>query len=722
MNPPESARERRLDLSARPALAALIPALILVWLGLVLAFYYRRVSHLVLLGPVGWVRDNPSLYSFLKSLQRLVQDAPASWQLPFFQEASVSFVTSVLGTLAILLAGQVLGLAIRRLLRWKAQDWREAFLFQTALGLGGLSSLFLLEAWLGLYRPGFVRAFLGLLLLAGALWLAVRGLKSTRKVPVLNRRVFASMRSDRLWLGIVLLAVAIGLVGALAPEIEYDALWYHLWLPQQWLLAGHPVDFIQEYVSLYPLHWELLYGAGLVMGGAGAAKLLSFACLPLGALLAWQLTRRFTPGASPWLAAALFVTTPIVLWEATTAYVDLALALFLGLAVYALLAYLEQRTWQWLVLTAILFGLSLAIKNLALLLWVPAVAGLGLFLWREGRSWRAALPAFVVAGVSLLFALPWYLRSYLASGNPFFPDLYAIFGAYPVERWSPVSERGLAAFKDHFGTPRTLQNSLLLPWNMTVHAAQFGGTLGPLYLILLPLLALGRRSQAVTWMTGLGLSYLILWASPLSSFQMRFLVPITPLLAVLGGEGLHRGLGWFSATKRTQQLATAGLTFMLFLNLPPFTSFHEGDRAVWDGWLTHIVHTVPVGVVTGHTGREAYLEKEVASYRAWQYINSNLPANARVLTFSGGDQFYSQRERISSDASLANQAIWGAPRGEEQKALRELHRLGVTHLLFDKREIDQGKLDDLAITEPGVIALKCDKEYEDDRFILYRLH
>jgi hypothetical protein len=97
----------------------------------------------------------------------------------------------------------------------------------------------------------------------------------------------------------------------------------------------------------------------------------------------------------------------------------------------------------------------------------------------------------------------------------------------------------------------------------------------------------------------------------------------------------------------------------------------------------------PIGVVSGHTGRDDYIAEKVASYRAWQYINENLPADAVVLTFSGGDQFYSQRERISSDATLAHAAVWGAGQGDEDQAWQELQKLKVTHLLFDRRQIEQ---------------------------------
>ncbi|NIV28439.1 MAG: hypothetical protein GWN58_02655, partial [Anaerolineae bacterium] len=53
------------------------------------------------------------------------------------------------------------------------------------------------------------------------------------------------------------------------------------------------MDPIAEYISLYPMTWELIFGAGLALGGPTAAKLLHFACLPLVGLLTYQMIRRF---------------------------------------------------------------------------------------------------------------------------------------------------------------------------------------------------------------------------------------------------------------------------------------------------------------------------------------------------------------------------------------------------------------------------------------------
>jgi hypothetical protein len=470
--------------------------------------------------------------------------------------------------------------------------------------------------------------------------------------------------------------------------------------------------------------WELIFGVALALCGPIAAKLLHFACLPLAALLAYQLASRFFPRASPWLAVAFFLTIPTVLWEAATAYNDLALTIHAGLTLYALLRYVEGRRWQWLAHAALNLGLALATKHLAFFVLALATSGLALRLWlAERHLGRALVPPLLLGLLGLAMALPWYIRSWIATGNPVFPELFGIFGA-PPDRWNAITQEALSRYINHFGRPRTALNLLTLPWDMTVHAARYGGTLGPMFLLLLPALALlRRRSRATVWLAAFALLYLALWVSPISSFQMRFLMPLAPLFAVLAAEACDR----ISLVLRTGVIKFARpalhacVAMLLLLNLPPFTSLHEADRVVWEGWLTHVTHRIPLAVVIGRESEENYLLREVPSYAAWRYINARLPADARVLTFSGGDHLYSHRERVWSDATMARSASWEAERGQERQALQALLALGISHVLLDKRQLETLRPDALAIAQPSMIAQSYNLEFEDARYVLYGL-
>lgn len=647
--------------------------------------------------------------------------------LPYFSEAVERNVLGIIGAGLALLASQFLGLGVcRLLLRWQFQDWRDRWLYHSTIGLGALAYLSLGLATLGIYYRLSIQILVATVLVAGSVWLGyyLKSGNSSQAGSAATPRLASTIGpADRIWQGITLFAIAIAFVCALAPEQEFDALSYHLSFPQMWLEAGYLVDLPAQYVSLYPMTWELIFGAGLALGGPIAAKLLHFISLPLTALLTYQLTRRFVVEVSPWLASAFLVTVPIVLWEATSAYVDLALALHVGLVLYALWQYVQERHWQWLALAALNLGLALASKHLALFVLALAAIGLFLQLWFQTRNFRqAVIPAIALSLGSLVLPFPWYLRSWRASGNPVFPELFSLFGA-PADRWDAVSERGLDHFLEQFGRPDSLLNLLTLPWDMTVNAADYGGTLGPLFLLFLPgWIFIRRYSAAASWFVGFVVLYVALWASPFCSFQMRFLVPITPLLAILAAASCEGLAHWLNSLVKGGGLVFyTGLAVLLPLNLPPFLPLHEGNRVGWTGWLTHVIRELPLPVVVGQTSEATYLQKTVPSYAAWQYINAHLPKTARILTFSDGDQFYSDRDRLWSDATIARPATWGATRGQEQQALQALHQLGISHILFDQKQLKSLPVDTLAIAQPEVLQAWYEEVYKDNRYILYRV-
>jgi hypothetical protein len=253
-----------------------------------------------------------------------------------------------------------------------------------------------------------------------------------------------------------------------------------------------------------------------------------------------------------------------------------------------------------------------------------------------------------------------------------------------------------------------------------VRSALFGGTLGPMWMILLPALIASGGMGRPTRLTALGTAaYVAVWASPISSYQMRFLVPIAPALALLGASACHRIA---IASNRVGRNAGAAVQLGLFavacLNLPPFIALHEPDRVGWSGFLTHVLRNTPLAVVTGRESERSYLSRNVPSYEAWQYANAQLPGDAVILTFSAGDQLYSRRTRIPHDAVMARTAVWTArDAGEAMSALR---RLGVTHVLFNRRELPDLEKADLPIASPAV-QQACATQYQDHRYRLCRI-
>ena len=282
--------------------------------------------------------------------------------------------------------------------------------------------------------------------------------------------------------------------------------------------------------------------------------------------------------------------------------------------------------------------------------------GLLLALRSRGAAWQQAfLAALALGALSLLVALPWYLRSCLATGNPVFETMYTIFGA-PLERWNTLAQARQQGFLREFGRPRTLANLLLLPWDMTIHAARYGGTLGPLFLILLPMLVLRHGRGVWPWLAALVALWLLLWFSPVTSLEVRQLIPIAPVLAVLAAFAFARvrGLARLVAGRAAPALLAGGLAMLMVLNLPPFTPLHEVDRVNWHGWLSSVLYRLPWSVVAGGQSVDDYLTREICSYPVWQYADAHLPPDARILTWSGGDEFYTHHDRLWANSAPAS--------------------------------------------------------------------
>ena len=695
----------------RPRPSRLIAVGLAVWALLVLLVYYRQ-----LFGAGVWTEG----VGYPDIGQSLLQTGLPYWREALWRAAkgigSAALVIAAVAGAGRLTSPWLLPGNAARVERW---------VLTYANGAGVLAYSLLALALAGLYRPVIVRFAIAAFIMGGIATLRPRGLPGiTQARDALTSRLrdVRSGAAEVVWMLITVGAVFLAALCALAPETEFDALWYHLELPRRWLVAGHPVDDLTEYISLYPLTWELLFGAALAFDGSVAARLVHWSTLPATAAAAALLARRSMPSASPWLTAAIFITAPTVFWEATTTYVDLAMTLHCGLGVYALVRAGRAGDRAWLAVAALHLGLGAATKHLALV--VTAIA-LGVFvLSHPKRSLaRAIRSAVLVGAVVLLVASPWYLRAWQASGNPVFPEMHSVFGARPAERWDHLTHAGLERFKDRFG-PRTTEQLVRLPWDVTMHGTRYGGTFGPLLLATLPAaLMVAARSRPARWLLAGAVAYLAVWASPLSSCQLRFLLPLWWIAAPLVAAALHlleRSAGEVHRLLRAAVMLLVAA--LLLLNLPPWTVLHEGDRRGWTGWLTHIVREWPLHVVLGGISEDVFLAQHVRTYGAWRWIDAHTsPRDTRVLTFLGGDHFYAERQRVWSEAVVARDATWGALAGRDAAARAAMARLGITHVMAPVPARQTEEQQRLAALQPGFIAARGQVVYEDGWTLVYRL-
>ena len=543
----------------------------------------------------------------------------------------------------LVLVALAFGMGAFFLRRLPSESLLERVVFAICLGLGVVSYTILALGLLKLAKT--VPLTIGVFVVG--LPLAILGYRS---LPGREKTVTNSAGALGIAVALVMgLCALVTLVGALNPpgELEWDSLSYHLAAPKRYLQEGRIYYIPDDHHSNFPFTLNMLYLWMLSLGSVSGAKLCHWLCGVLLTLSVYTCGTRHFSKAVGQVAAVMVATTPILLWESTTAYIDLALALFSFLSFYAVLnAYKEPR---WLVISAVLMGLALGTKSTALAFWAMGVLGL--------LAMRLPFRLVVAwAGIALAVGLPWYLKTFLYTGDPVYPFGWKLFhGHY----WNDAAALGYAKDQAAFGLGKDPLHLLLAPWNVTMEAGLIsqerkvifteyvgrGFGLSPVFLALgmaLPLLVRRWDKTAVVCLLwGLGIS--ATWFFMMQ--QTRYLIPALPAFALACAWGLVQG-------GKVVRIAGGALVAL---------------SALWGTYLalTELLPPAP---------RQAL---EVAE--GW--INQNTPKDAKIALFDETRGFWLERPYIWAQPNHAPGLLPYDSYTDTDAFLADFKRRGYTYLL-----------------------------------------
>jgi 4-amino-4-deoxy-L-arabinose transferase-like glycosyltransferase len=490
------------------------------------------------------------------------------------------------------------------------------------------------------------------------------------------------------------------LLAALAPPgvMDWDALSYHLAAPKTYLAQGRIFYVPYDHHSNFPFVLEMWYLFMLGLGSAGGAKACHWLCgVLLVASVIPYVARRGVGGARVgWMAALLIAGTPIVLWEASIAYVDLATALFVWLSLYALGNGLGERArWPWLIVSALLMGFALGTKMTVLAFWGMLIVGMVGPEWLQARrlSRDSLRQAVVWGGIALAVGLPWYVKTWLYTGNPVYPFFFNLFGG---RYWNAHNAALYAADQGRFGLGKSAVDLLLAPWQVVMEptvAASLGRpfvfteysisgfVLSAALLALVlgaPLLVgdrrLSRTSVGLAWFAG---AVFVFWFFLMQ--QTRYLIPALPALAVVGAEALD--VAW----RERRRVVTGFGVALLFAS------------ALWGAYLEGTHLTAPaLPVVFGQESPDDYVTHYGPDRLgvAMTWINGNTPADAKVALFDEVRGFYLDRPYIWATPNHAAGLLpWDTYRDVDDW-LADFKRRGYTTLLVNEKyapDVDDGQ-------------------------------
>jgi len=219
----------------------------------------------------------------------------------------------------------------------------------------------------------------------------------------------------------------INLVGVLGPEISFDALWYHLTIPKIFL-SQHTVFHIPGnllYYSDMPKNMEMIYIAAISLGTETLAKLVHFIFGILIVLVVYRIGKKYLGIKYALLACLIFVSNLVFGWESITAYIDLGRTFFEIIALYFILAWAKTKDVKNIYKSSIMVGFAIATKLIALAS-IPIFLGIILFvcLITNPASKKSLVKyLFIFTFISFLIPMPWFIFSFINTGDPFYPFL-----------------------------------------------------------------------------------------------------------------------------------------------------------------------------------------------------------------------------------------------------------------------------------------------------------
>jgi len=205
------------------------------------------------------------------------------------------------------------------------------------------------------------------------------------------------------------------LVQVFTPEVGFDAVWYHLPVIKT-ILEQRKLVFLPElYQSVNPLLSDLIFGIGFFFAGEFGSKIVAYLFGLAFIFSTYVLSKKFLNNFWSLIVVLVVSTFQVVSWQSASFYVDVAKAFWEISSLAVLIRWRDTQQQKWLLVSALLFGASLATKLFSLFL-LPVFLCL-IFIWSKKEK-IGKLLSFLFG--SLILPFPFYFFAYLKTGNPVF--------------------------------------------------------------------------------------------------------------------------------------------------------------------------------------------------------------------------------------------------------------------------------------------------------------
>lgn len=427
------------------------------------------------------------------------------------------------------------------------------------------------------------------------------------------------------WISMIIVFCA--LIIAFAPPLKFDALVYHLALPKIYIESGSLAFQPDNMFWGMPQLGEMLYTWMMLLAGDRAAVCLGYmvGVICLGGLLHFS-SRKFNTSVG-WVAISALLSGNTFSASLSWGYIDWFTILYGISVMISLDQWIETRLTKDLILSGVMAGFCLGCKYTAGVIVLAAMVVIGWQCFDELRPGKSNNNFFRVIRLIMIFGLaviiitvPWWLRNYFATGNPFYPFFFAT---------ASMDSFRLSFYQIPIST--SLWETILLPFSATFlgveGATGFSASIGPLLLGLglfawLPKPAI-TRTQELTFRLCLllTLSGIVIWmvGSRFSEYliQSRMYFSIFPALAIISGLGFL-GLSQLHPFGIRMQNVIGALIILCL----SFTALEVSRQ---------VVKTRSLSLIANHISEDEYLGENLGWYYPAVNEISKLNRQRKVL-------------------------------------------------------------------------------------------
>lgn len=355
-------------------------------------------------------------------------------------------------------------------------------------------------------------------------------------VKINRKNLISALTKDKfayLLLFLLSLQAFVNLIGVFAPEISFDALWYHLTLPKIYILQ-HTIIHIPGnllYYSDMPKLTEMLYTSAMILTNEYFAKFISFLFGILTIAAIYGLSRKYFSKSLSLLSSVIFYSCLVVGWESITAYVDLTRTFFEIMAFWGFINWTEKNGKKWIIISGVMLGFAATVKLVA---YGSLIVFLILFMYEsylKNSKFSVFIKNFTLFFLfSLLIPVPWFIFSFLNTGNP----LYPYFTNAVVDS----------------GKTFVFPNASFILKDLYAFFLNLNDPISPVYLIVTPLVIVNFKKYS-KWAKKFLIyvfTAIAIWYIALENRGGRFILPYLPVFSILSVYAIKQLAGKYLYT------------------------------------------------------------------------------------------------------------------------------------------------------------------------------